>query len=120
MFKVLICGARDWNNPGVIEREIKKLKKRHGPNMLVIEGGAPGADQESKKVAHDHSIHVAEVYALWETRHRGAGPQRNDIMLGLAPDLVLAFHENLSKSSGTADTVRKAKKLDIDLKVIKK
>jgi hypothetical protein len=120
VFKVLICGDRHWNNPGAIDRELKKLIKRHGPNMIVIEGGAPGADQEAKKVANDHSIHVAEVKALWETRHRGAGPQRNQAMLELGPDLVLAFHPNLAHSKGTKDMVWRARKADVDVKVVKK
>ena len=110
MYKVLICGARDWSDKSAIDRLIDNLIESHGRDkLIIIEGGAEGADMLARISATERSVHVAEVRALWQTRHRGAGPQRNSAMLGLDPDEVHAFHEDLSTSKGTKDMVRRAR-----------
>ena len=109
--RVIMCGARDWSNAGPILRELRRLKKEHGNKLIIIEGEAPGADQMARVLAHQLDIHVAGVWALWETRHRGAGPQRNTAMAALQPDEVIAFHADITKSRGTADMVKQARAL---------
>ena len=51
---------------------------------------------------------------------RGAGPRRNRQMLDENPDisLVLAFHEDLGRSKGTRDMVRRSEKKGIRTKII--
>jgi hypothetical protein len=122
MFKVLVTGARNWNKPGVIERELRKLVARHGDrHLFVIQGKAPGADQESEVICEKLNVHCAAVKALWNTRHNSAGPQRNRAMFdALQPDLVLAFHENLTESKGTKDMVGYARSKGAKVKVVKK
>jgi len=124
-WKVLICGARDWDDMKKIETEIKNLKRAcsGGRNvqsleLIIIEGGAPGADTMARLAAHKLDVHVAEVKALWGTRHRGAGPQRNTVMLMLEPDEVVAFHHDISKSKGTKNMVNQAKREKIETRVI--
>jgi hypothetical protein len=122
MLKVLICGDRDWGDPEPIRRVIKELKKEAKSakkgELLIISGGAPGADTLARIIATEEDVHCAEVKALWMTRSRAAGPQRNLIMLGLEPDKVVAFHPNLAKSRGTAHTVRSSKKASIPVTVV--
>lgn len=118
---VLITGARDWNNPGVIRREIQKLIDKYGVDgFILVAGKAPGADQEAAVVAENLNVHMAEVKALWNTRHRAAGPQRNRAMLALGPDEVIGFHKQISKSRGTKDCIKQAKALAIPTRVVKK
>lgn len=118
MYKVLICGDRSWDDYETIENAILDLITTHGrSHILVIEGGAPGADQMAGMIAHNLSIHVAEVKALWSTRHRGAGPQRNQAMLELDPDEVIAFHNDIRNSRGTKDMINRAKKAGIPFRV---
>jgi hypothetical protein len=118
MFKVIVCGDRRWDQPEPIRAALKRLIKKHG-EILVIEGGAPGADRLAQKIAHELNQHVAEVPALWHTRFRSAGPQRNEAMLALDPDAVLAFHKFIENSKGTADMVRRARKQGVPTKVLK-
>jgi beta-phosphoglucomutase-like phosphatase (HAD superfamily) len=68
--------------------------------------------------AQERSVHVAEIKALWSTRRKGAGPQRNAAMLALEPDEVIAFHEDIAASRGTADMVRRARKAGIKVRVV--
>ena len=121
LYKVLICGDRNWDDPDMVRNVITGLKSyADGLNqeLLIISGGAEGADKMAKRIGNELDVHVAEVDALWDTRHRSAGPQRNMIMLSLQPDAVVAFHNNIEKSRGTAHTVRHAKKAGIPTQVV--
>jgi YspA, cpYpsA-related SLOG family len=119
MIKVLITGARSYENPVPIERAIARLVSRYGINrLLIITGGAPGVDTLAKHAAVSLGVHCAEIKALWDTHHRAAGPIRNAVMLSLQPDLVLAFHWSLDDSKGTLNCVQAARKAGIPVKVI--
>lgn len=121
--KVLIFGARDWPHFGPIRREMKKLVKKHGTTkLLIIEGECPygGADVIARIVAHELSVHVAQVPALWETRYRSAGPQRNTMMLWLEPAEAIGFHQDLSKSRGTKNMYNQLSRAGVPVRVLAK
>lgn len=114
LYKALITGDRDWNEELPIKRYLLRLRKVHGArSLLLIEGGAPGADTIARYCATELSIHAAEIDALWDTRHRSAGGQRNDVMLALEPHEVMGFHKNLTASRGTRNCLRAAYRLGI-------
>jgi hypothetical protein len=111
MYKVLICGNTDWAKEAPIRALLKRLRTKHGTSkLLIIEGGADGADQMAGRIARELNIHVVEVQALWDTRHRSAGPQRNAVMMSLGPDEVHAFHREGDADSGTGNMISKARK----------
>lgn len=114
MYKVLICGSTRWKKEASIRGLLKRLRAKHGTSkLLIIEGGAEGADWMAGQIARQLNIHVVEVKALWDTRHRSAGPQRNAVMLGLGPDEVHAFYPESDHDSGTADMVSKARRAGV-------
>ena len=61
-----------------------------------------------------------EAYpADWETYRLAAGPIRNKLMLDQGkPELVLAFHHDLSRSSGTAHMVKISIKAGLEVEWI--
>lgn len=61
------------------------------PVHFIIQGGARGADALADDWATQHGIHSVTVHALWKRYGPGAGPKRNEAMLMLEPDLVIAF-----------------------------
>jgi hypothetical protein len=89
-----------------------------GGNGNYIEGKLHGADKIAGRVAKELGFGLCEVPANWGAFGRKAGPIRNRQMLDLKPDLVIAFHDNLTESRGTADTVREAKRRGIPVEVI--
>lgn len=118
--KVLICGGRDYADS---ERVSAVMDEIHGQGegsrvTLVIEGGARGADTLGKLWAFERGVPCTEVKADWARFGRAAGPLRNQAMLDMQPDLVVAFHPNLAESKGTADTVRRAKAMGIRVTVV--
>ena len=109
-----MCGDRNWDD----EEAIETFFQNHPEITEVIEGGASGADTMARHAAEFLGIPVKEYKATWEKYGRAAGPIRNRQMLDEKPDLVVAFHHDLSKSKGTKDTVTEARKRGIPVKVI--
>jgi hypothetical protein len=90
---------------------------RIGPDMLVINGGAAGADTLAREWAVDRRVDHLTLYAKWDLFGRSAGPIRNRRMARKKPKLVLAFHPDLAKSKGTRDMIGIAQRLKIKYKV---
>jgi hypothetical protein len=103
---VLVTGSRDWETPQAVYQALDKLV---GKITKVIQGGAQGADCNGVECHTEH--------ADWATHGKKAGPIRNQKMVDMKPDLVLAFSYDLSVSRGTADCVRRAKAAGITVEV---
>ena len=115
--RILVCGNRNWRDMSVIERELKKFP--HG--TVVIHGACRGADTLGGFVADRLGFKVLVFPAKWSIYGRGAGHVRNQHMLDEGkPDLVLAFHENISESRGTKDMVNRARGVGIKVEIFKK
>lgn len=57
----------------------------------IIEGGATGADTIAGWWAGVNQVTRTTVPANWKKHGKSAGPIRNQAMLALRPDLVIAF-----------------------------
>lgn len=117
--KVLICGSRHWSNYNSTLSVMRRLMNRYGPDIIIIEGGAPGADSLARKAAIECSLTYKEFPADWDKHGRKAGPIRNQRMLDENPDIVIAFHENIESSKGTKDMVSKAKRKGVPVYIIR-
>lgn len=112
--KVLVCGGRKWLNVEIITKRLLELPA----NAIIIEGGCSGADLISRNVALDIGLEVVEFPAAWRKYGKPAGMLRNLKMLNTNPQLVIAFHNDLSKSKGTKNMVSEARKRGIEVEVI--
>jgi|ERR1019366_1367921 hypothetical protein len=119
--RVLVCGDRNWNDDDAIRRELNRVLADYvGESVIVIEGEARGADSIGRVVAEDLGIDVKKFPADWEKYGNAAGPIRNQQMLDEGkPTYVLAFHNDITHSKGTADMVLRARKAGIPVKVVK-
>ena len=107
--KVLVCGDRNWNNYNVMYSILKDINP-----SLIIEGECKGADLMAKNIAKKLNIKVLSFKAEWNKYGKRAGPIRNMKMINEGnPDIVIAFHNNISKSKGTKDCLIKAKRKGI-------
>jgi len=118
--RVLVCGDRNWTDVDAIHNRLFLVALDTPPSKItVIHGAARGADQIAHRVARELGCAVMPFPADWVRYGRAAGPVRNRQMLVEGrPDRVLAFHNNLSESRGTADMVRRARKAGIPVEVI--
>lgn len=113
--RVLVCGDRNWVERGALVTVLDQLWIEHRDDVggfTVIHGAARGADRMAGEWAQsrrDEGVVELPFPADWRRYKRGAGPVRNTQMLVEGkPDLVVAFHDNLDESSGTADMVQQA------------
>ena len=113
MKKVLVCGGRDYDDWGVLYDTLYDLLE-DGP-IVIIQGGAKGADFLAKVWAK-HMIQESHEYpANWKTYGKRAGSVRNQQMLDEGkPDLVVAFQGG----HGTADMVRRARKAGVEVLIV--
>lgn len=118
-YKVLVCGSRYYRDRDRVFEVLDAYRGRIGPHMLIISGGAQGADEFARQWAADRKVDHLIMYAKWEVEGRGAGPIRNRRMAKKKPRLVLAFHPDLDQSRGTRDMIGLADKLKIKFKVFK-
>jgi len=118
--KILVCGSRVWTSVEIVERHLRAAAAHHHLHpIVVIHGGAAGADTIAGDVALERGWMVVKKLADWARHGRSAGPIRNREMLDLKPDLVLAFATpSLDLSRGTLDTVTEARKRGIPVRIV--
>lgn len=136
-FRILVTGSRDWRQPERIAWELGlAIGAAHRPlaEVIIVHGGAGGADRMADRIARDHG-HLTEIHpADWDgpcrdtcqPGHRkmvgyrdwciAAGMYRNEAMVALGADLVLAFIRN--GSHGATGCARLAEKAGIPVRRI--
>lgn len=88
--KVLVCGGRDYADRNHLWRFMSEIHRANNITEL-IHGAASGADTLAGEWAKHNSIKVTAVPADWKGKGKSAGYVRNRQMLGLNPDMVVAF-----------------------------
>lgn len=112
--RILCCGDREWSNIEVVRKRLSSLPK----DTVIIHGACRGADYLCGMIAKDLGFSVEEFPADWRRYGRQAGPIRNRTMLDTGPDLVIAFHNNIEKSKGTANCLLQAGTLGIKYEIV--
>ena len=112
--KVLVCGDHNWKSGTMILNRLKQLPK----DTIIIHGGCRGADTIAGECAKTLGFSTWVFETKWEQFGKAARPIRNQAMLDAGPDLVIAFHDDLEKSEGTADMVKRAGKRGTLVEVI--
>ena len=110
--RIIICGGRDFGDAMMLSFVLSQV---HGKRTIVeiIHGCEPGADLMGDWWARQNGIKVTPD---WETHGQAAGAARDQQMLALDPDGVVAFpsgHE-------TADLVNAAREREIPVLMAEK
>lgn len=138
-----MCGDREWSDRHIVADILEGLLTTAQLNfdtpLTIIDGCARGADciggdffsgmrkgeacgrwdgSEGRYGSHVNVEHL-HFPADWKKFDRAAGPIRNQQMLDEGePQIVIAFHNNIAESKGTADMVKRAKKAGVRTYVI--
>lgn len=116
--RILITGGRSWADEETIANAILDLKNWYPfdwEDVVIVHGDCPtGADAMAQKFAEESDLITERYPAEWSKYGRAAGPQRNQKMVDLGADVVLAFI--MPGSRGTADCVKRAKKAGLTVK----
>jgi hypothetical protein len=119
-YRVIFCGSRNWRSWHPILNAMLELATEH-PDMVVIHGGARGADEMVDNYAHKLGLTVEAFPADWQGRGRAAGPIRNRQMLDAGVDEVVAFKDDFDyslKTGGTENMVKIATQAGIPTRVL--
>ena len=145
---IIISGGRWFNDADVIADYLAYLRDRYGDELVIITGGAPGADTIAEQICALAGITCEVFTAHWgecgpecppvhmKVNSRGelycptAGHRRNQRMLDRLPRAarnasqpvggVAAFIDRpLEKSRGTQNMVELARKADVPVRVAK-
>jgi len=120
--RVLICGDRDWTEKYPIYLTVEALYKKHGDNLVIINGLARGADSIADEIARKFlpDENVLGFPADWTKYKKAAGPIRNKQMLIEGqPDLVISFHQNIEESKGTKNMVEQSRKASVPVVILR-
>lgn len=110
-FRLLVCGGRDFCDGEALRRWMSEASgDRVAAEVVVIHGGARGADYLAGEIARQAGVRVIVCPANWSAHGSAAGPIRNQTMLDdHAPTLVLAA----PGGAGTNDMIRRAQRAGI-------
>ena len=109
LVKVLVCGGRNYNNREKVFDTLNNLAEEGITVGEIIEGGARGADRIGREWALENGIKVTTVEADWNQFGKSAGYIRNNEMVKLKPDIVVAF----KGGKGTANMVKISEKENV-------
>lgn len=113
--RVIVTGGRDFADRDLLFRTLDRLHLERG-FALLIHGAARGADRLANDWAKERRVPRHPVPADWDGLGPAAGPIRNSEMLGMHPDLVVAF----PGGRGTEDMVGKAKRAGVQVVEVEK
>jgi len=102
--KILICGGRDYADARALYAVLDLLQRRHR-GIDIIVGDARGADMLALRWSEDRGVAATVCLADWKRYRRSAGHVRNQLMIDMRPDLVVAF----PGGRGTADCISRAR-----------
>lgn len=114
MTTIAIVGSRASAQPERIRAYVNALPA----DTVIVSGGAVGADTVAADAARARGLQVIEYVvtpAEWRRLGKAAGMMRNVKIVNAADELV-AFWDGVS--SGTLDSIRKARKRGIRVTVV--
>lgn len=115
--RVLITGSRDFTSRPIVAAALSWVSKEYpGRPLIVVHGGARGADSIAGQVARDYPGRlVEEVHRVTDWRRpdgstdKAAGHRRNQRMVDLGAVVCLAFPCKAAENRGTLGCIQKAK-----------
>ncbi len=110
-FYALIVGSRNFNDYNRLKTKCDYFLQNH-EDIVVVSGGARGADTLAKRYAEDKGYEYVEFPADWDKYGKRAGYIRNEEMHRFIAEKekrgVIAFWDGISK--GTAQNFDLEKK----------
>ena len=117
MFRVIIAGTRDFTDYDLLKNYCDYMlskKAESGEEIVIISGGASGADALGEQYAKERGYKILRYPAQWKKYGRQAGPMRNREMADNA-DALIAYWDG--ESRGTKNMIEEAKKRGLQVAV---
>ena len=116
-YRLVVAGCRNFNDYPRASEELTAYIQTLGEefDVIIVSGGASGADALGKRFAQERGLSVEQYPADWERYGRAAGPRRNAQMAKVA-DGVLVFWDG--RSRGTKSMIACAEKAGKPCKIV--
>ena len=116
-FPIIVAGGRDFNNyPLLCARMDSLLRGKNHADVVIVSGGARGADYLGECYAKERGYRVWRFEAEWDRMGRRAGYIRNSTMADHS-DALVAFYDG--QSAGTGSMIELAREQGLAVRVIK-
>ena len=115
--KIVVAGSTTWDNADSIRSQLQSFPA----DTVVVHGDTPGADELGGQVARELGFTVkpmAKNDSDYEQFKEVAWKGLNERMLTPDVDLVLAFHRDVDKSTGTKHLIELANDAGIAVRVV--
>ena len=120
-FYCLVVGSRTFLDYNFLKNKLDYMLQNHKPNVVIISGGAKGADSLAEKYAKENNLQLKVFPADWETYGKSAGYIRNEEMHKYISNFerrgIVAFWDGQSK--GAAHNFDLAKKYNTKIVIYK-
>ena len=116
-FKVIIAGSRSFSNYKLLKEKCNGYlrEKRKEYNIIIVSGGARGADALGERYAKDEGFDLEVYPAQWKKYGKSAGFRRNEQMSEVADGLI-AFWDG--ESHGTKHMIEIMENKGLFVKVV--
>ena len=111
--KICVNGSRTFNNYDYLDNKLKGYLKDKKDVVLIV-GGARGADKLAEKWARINSVPFKLMEANWTALGKSAGYKRNQEMINIADELISFWDLD---SRGTQHTIECARRKEIPVTI---
>jgi len=103
---VIVTGSREWTDARCIEEALKACEEPDA-QMILVQGGARGADKMAQAVAQSRQwFRIVTLHPDWTRFGRSAGIRRNaDMIAQWGPHAAHFLAFSVNKSRGTEHTI---------------
>ena len=123
--RIIIAGTRTFSDYPLVERTLLEHgitgPQCGGDNIVIVSGGAKGADSLGERFAKKYGIPVRRFLPDWNRYGKAAGPFRNEAMARFASEpgaegALFAFWDE--KSRGTQSMIMLADRYGLDVHIV--
>ena len=114
-YRVIIAGGRDFKDYDTLLNTVDSLLENIDKKIVIVSGGARGADSLGEQYAVDHGYKIKEFPARWDQYGKSAGFRRN-VQMAENADCLIAFWDG--QSHGTEHMIKTGKEHNLDVHVI--
>lgn len=120
--RILVTGSREFSDEDLLYDTLSEIyEELEDSEVIVIHGAARGADSFAGRWAHmmqeEFRVFEEKHPADWDSFGKAAGGLRNQAMIDLGADIVVAFRKADAKNIGTNDCIRRATSAGIEVRI---
>ena len=116
MYKVRICGCRNFFDYNLLKEKCLFYLENKLPNVVIYSGGAKGVDRLGEQFADEMGLKLVVYKPDWTRYGKSAGPKNNETIIKEV-DAAICFWDGFSK--GTKNTIDFCNKYNKPFRIVR-